>query len=821
MQNYLRASVCVFALSAAGALSAHAQVSDSPEQQADRKLDTVVVTGSIKPVRIMDTSTSTSVLTLGDITAAGPRDTGDILRSIPGVRSEASSGGGNLNLTVRGLPVSAGLKWVSLQDDGLPVLLFGDILTANVDQFIKLDETYQRIESIRGGSAATSTTNGSAAIINFISKTGEQEGGSASIRYGLDYEDYRTDLEYGGQLTDTIRFYVGGHWQQGGGLRGLDYDATSGGQFRANVTKDFENGFVRFGYKRIDKTEATFMPQPSLVRGNTVTGDFPGLSGNNETLHSPFIRAIPTVDGDGSLTTTDLADGVTTQSDTFTATLDFDVGNGWNIANKTRATNISGTFIAPFTFGVNPDANAFYADLGVDPADVTIFNGPNAGQPADNAGLQAAYGNSALAQLAVFNTEFEDLGNFVNEAKLSRSFDVGEGNMDVTVGHFLMNQNINTDWHMQALLTTVGNDAAQLDIPGQTTDGLFRHGLPFGWGGSNTYWDLEYTVSSPFVAVGYQVGNLSLDGSIRHETMQGEGYRNPGAEGPVDLNADGVIDPAETILPIPNRGVRQIQNYEFSDTAFSFGANYLINDDLAVFGRYSEGHTFNADRPFDAGCVNYVTGEGIEECIIDSTKFLEGGVKWQGDNHSLYLTAFQSEASDNNGVFTDGAPRFIRQDYEARGLELEGSYRYGGFNVFGSATWVDSEIVDAESAPGVRNDALIGNTPKRQADLIYSLTPSYSFDSIDLVVGVPIVGTTESYASAANVFTLEGYTTIGLFADYGITDQLRLSLNVANLTDEIGVTEAEGFNVDAQGNGFAAARSITGRTATIRLRYDF
>ncbi len=819
MRSHLLTGGCAFALVTAAGLGAQAQETEEPTQA--RNFDTIVVTATAKPQRIMDTSISTSVMSLDEINASSPRDTGEVLRSIPGVRSEASSGGGNLNLTVRGLPVSAGLKWVSLQEDGLPVLLFGDILTANVDQFIKLDETYSRIESVRGGSAATSTTNGSAAIINFISKTGEQEGGSASIRYGLDYDDFRTDLEYGGYLTDDLRFYIGGHWQEGGRLRGLDYNGTSGGQIRANVTKEFENGFVRVGYKRIDKSEATFMPQPSLVEGFTVKGDYPGLSANDETLHSPYIRLLPTVDGDGSLTTTDLADGVTTESDTFTATVQFDLDNGWRISNKTRSSSITGTFVAPFTWNINPDADAFYGDLGVDPSTVTIFNGPNAGEPADSAGLEALYGNASLVQLAVFNTEFEDLGNFVNEARLARTFEMGDSTLDVTVGHFLMNQNINTDWHMQNLLTTISNDAAQLSIPGQTTEGLFRHGLPFDWGGSNTYWNLEHSVSSPFVIVGYQVGNLSIEGSVRHETMKGEGGRNPGATGPVDLNGDDVIDPAEAAIPIPNRGVRQIQDYEFDDTAFSIGANYLINNDLAVFARYSEGHTFNADRPFDAGCVNYETGEGIEECIIDSTSFLEGGVKWQGDNFSLFATLFHSEATDNNGVFTDGAPRFIRQDYEAKGSELEGSLSLGNFNLVGSATWVDSEITDAESDPGVKNEALIGNTPKRQADLIYSLIPTYDFDAIDLIVGGSIVGTTDSYASAANEFTLEGFTTIGLFADYGLTDDLRLQLNVANLTDEVGITEAEGFTVDANGNGYAAARSITGRTTTLRLRYSF
>jgi hypothetical protein len=54
---------------------------------------------------------------------------------------------------VRGLPVAAGgAKFLQLQEDGLPVLEFGDIAFGNADIFLRADRSLDRIEALsRGG----------------------------------------------------------------------------------------------------------------------------------------------------------------------------------------------------------------------------------------------------------------------------------------------------------------------------------------------------------------------------------------------------------------------------------------------------------------------------------------------------------------------------------------------------------------------------------------------------------------------------------------------------------------------------------------------
>jgi outer membrane receptor for Fe3+-dicitrate len=105
-------------------------------------LDEVVVTAS--PTGRTKMKSSDSVTSVGEeaIMRSGATSAAEILRSVPGIRAESSGGEGNANITVRGAPVSAGgSRYVQMQEDGLPILLFGDIAFGTPDQFMRTDFT--------------------------------------------------------------------------------------------------------------------------------------------------------------------------------------------------------------------------------------------------------------------------------------------------------------------------------------------------------------------------------------------------------------------------------------------------------------------------------------------------------------------------------------------------------------------------------------------------------------------------------------------------------------------------------------------------------
>ena len=146
-------------------------VIDIQLQDDEESLSEVIVTGVTNPRAKIESSVSITTLQPSKINQSAPRTTAEIFRTIPGIRSESSGGEGNSNIAVRGVPISSGgSKYVQIQEDGLPVLLYGDISFGTADIFTRFDANVQKIEAIRGGSASTMSSNSPGGIINIISK---------------------------------------------------------------------------------------------------------------------------------------------------------------------------------------------------------------------------------------------------------------------------------------------------------------------------------------------------------------------------------------------------------------------------------------------------------------------------------------------------------------------------------------------------------------------------------------------------------------------------------------------------------------------------
>ncbi|MAN67155.1 MAG: TonB-dependent receptor [Hyphomonadaceae bacterium] len=820
-RNSLWLAAGAFALTSGAAFAQDA--ADAIEAEA--RLQTVVVTGVVKAggQNRLDSSISVSSLDHADLMKTAPRSTSEIFRALPGIRAESSAGGGNSNIAVRGMPLSTGgAKYVSLQEDGLPILLFGDFDFAPADGFYKVDTTLDRVESVRGGTASTLTTNGPGGIINFISKTGSTDEGSIALTTGLDHDDYRADFEYGGTLTDSLYFHIGGHWQQGGDYRDFGFDAVSGGQIRASLTRQFETGFVRVSAKWLDKAEATHMPQAAGLSGNNVTDSIAGFSASGDSLHNPYIRYGRDVDGENTINAYDLADGIRTEVKSLAMQANFDLGADIVVDARARYQDISGNFNAPFTHLV-VDADTLL-DLSYGGAAASLFNGPGAGNPVTSDSLIAATGNPYISDVTYFNTDLDDLSNFAGDLRASKSFDFGASTLDVTLGYFFMDQTFAQDWHWNRFLTSTSTHAALINVEGFTDNGILGYNQGFGWTGNNRNYDLEYQARAPYVAASWSLDTgLTLDGSVRLDTLEQTGTRTDGAGGPFDVDGDGLIDAPEAAVSL-NTGLGGTTNFEVDHTAFTIGANYLLSNALSVFGRYSEGAAFNGERQlFTSLDEGGRLVPGGEETYVDETRQFEAGLKWQEDGESLpgqldlYFTYFNAETKEDNYEITTMTA--LGNTYVSQGVETEFSYSQGGFDLTGSVTFTDAEIDASTTAP-----AYVGNTPRRQADWIWSFTPSYTVNGLGRV-GMNFTGTTDAYVDDDNVYILPGATVTNLFAEWDITEQATLSIGVNNVFDKVLFTEAEnGRAFDTDGDGTAdviIARSINGRSATATFRYRF
>lgn len=725
-------------------------------------LDTVVVTGTPIGVSKMRASVSISTLDSQQIMQSAPTNSAEILRAIPGIRSESSGGEGNANLTVRGVPISAGgARYVQFQEDGLPLLQFGDIAFVTPDMFLRADGSLDLLEVVRGGTASTMATNSPGGIINFLSKNGREKGGSIGITKGLNFDQTRYDFDYGTPISDKTRVFIGGYFRSGDSARPAGVRAEEGGQIKANITHELDNGFIRLSFKHLDDKTPMNMPVPVSTVGGHIA-ELPGIDPRTASFYSPYWTKDMVLDKNNTLVATNINDGLRVTNNAFGAEASLTLGDGWLLNEKFRKSSNSGRFISIFPADNNNTSSA-----------MTYATGPNAGK---------AYTGTAFTA-AVFNTSLDDLGSTVNDLKLSKVFALTGGKLAATLGFYTSLQNLGVTWNFNHYLLQASGDKPALLNSAKTVagaPGLLAQGTDV-WGGCcNRNIDAQYKTNAAYGNLGWESGAFNFDASLRNDKQ--------GASGTYNQAVNQHYSQANT----------KFIDYSVDHTSYSVGANYRLDKNFAVFARVSEGIAFNADR--------IMFGNPLDGSVPISTNIVkqnEAGIKWKNGTFSSFVTIFQAKTAESN--FEATTQKFTANNYDAKGAEIEASYRIGEFRLTGGMTYTKAEIVAAN------DQSVIGKTPRRQAKFVYQIAPTYTLG--DAVFGVSLIGTSKSWGDDGNTLTLPGFNVINAFLNYQITPKVQASLSVNNLGNMIGYTEVEGDG--------HAARSINGRTVRATLKYSF
>ena len=785
----------------------------------------IVVTGVARGTNRLDTSVTVSSIG-GDLTTKlAPRNTAEILRNLPGIRVEASGGEGNANISVRGLPVaSGGSKFLQLQEDGLPILEFGDIVFGNADIFLRPDLSLARIESVRGGSASTFASNSPGGIINFISKTGEEDGGAFQLSSGLDYREFRTDFAYGGHIDDRTRFELSGFYRLGDGPRDVGYDAMRGGQIKANITREFQGGYVRLYGKYLDDRGLAFLPNPVRVTGTnddpTYT-NLPNFSINEDTLHSRYIQSVRSLDGRNRPTTRNIDNGMHPLVKSVGLEGQVEIAEGLSLTERFRYSDISGDFTSPFPASVG-DAQTTANALAGAGAQLFYGSGPLGGQRITSPSTLG--GNGLLASVVLFDVDLKSLNNITNDLRLNGDFALGEGKVTVAGGFYASRQDVKTDWLWNSFFQSVQGDGRSVLVDVRTAAGVpvTQNGSP---GYSATFfgnccrrsYDMRYDTYAPFAQLGYEIGRFNVDGSLRWDFGRARGgisgaeVTGVGGLQTVDLDGNGVISaPERSVAFIPANTTARIR-YDYDYLSYSVGANYRLSQTMALFARYSRGGRANADRLLFGPLVNNRTGDLVDGAKpYDYVRQAEGGVKINAGAAAFYATVFHAKTQETNYLLSQ--QQFTSRDYKATGVELEGRVRYGIFSLAAGGTYTDAEIVRDATDP-----TIAGNRPQRQAKFVYQATPQVDLGAFS--IGANVIGTTASFTQPVNQLKMPGYTQVNGFLSVRAAPGVTLNLNGNNLFNVKGITEAEDAAIPA--NGIVRARSINGRTISASARFDF
>ena len=789
-------------------------------------------TGVAKGRDLLDTAISASTISSADLQRIGTPSIAEIVGNIPGIRAETGGTDGRTSITIRGLPLDTdGSKFLQIEEDGLPVLEFGDIYFGTQTQFLRVDLSTAQVQAIRGGSASTFASNSPGGVVNFISRTGEETGGVMQVSSGVNYGLGRVDFDYGSKIDDHWRFNIGGFYHLGEGPRATGYDAFNGGQIKFNLTRSFDNGYIRVYAKVMDDREPYLGVVPVEIGGTNANPTYTAVPGFDPRSNSAWSRNITNdqaLNQNNLPQNIDLHQGDRSKVRAIGLEAQFDVA-GWTVTDRFRYSDISGVHNETVPAGYIPAA-AIATVVGGAGAQLKYADGPLAGQIVANpAGLN---GNGLAALNLLDHADINSFDYAVNELRASRVFTLGTGKLTTTAGVYASSQDINILWSFDTSVTDFasGGNSTNLNVVTAagvpvTQGGLLSYSFIHSGGRGHRYLDVNFRTLAPFASVNYQVGKLALGGSLRYDTgkVGGAVYGSDLGGGRVgvgayDFNGDGVISAAESqtaVLPLSQPAA---VGYSYHYLSYSAGANYRIADDLSAFARYSRGGRAGADRGLYPPTFNSATGQPVAPDLAYSLiKQAEVGTKFRSGDVTIYVTGFWASSNDiNNQVAQDqnGATIVIpiNRTYSAKGIELESEARKGPFSLRLGATYTKAKIDN-----DVLNPAENGLTPRHEPTLFFTAMPQ--FDGKWISVGANIVGVASSFAQDSDLLKQPGYVLVNPFVEVRPLAHVTATLNVFNLFNKLAFSEVDSGGVPA--NGIVNILPINGRTLTASVRITF
>jgi outer membrane receptor protein involved in Fe transport len=895
------------------------------DEELGLNVEEIIVTGVAGGAEVTKFEASFSITTMNQeqMKEIAPQSTADLLGEIPGIFTEGGTAGeASNNANVRGIPSSGGFKFLPLLVDGLPMYEEPEIGFMNNDVFIRADLMTQSVETVRGGPSAVLYSHALGGAANFITRTGGSEyEGAVKVEVG-DWGHVRNDFFVSGPLTDRLTFAVGGFYRVSDGIRDPGYTGNDGGQLRGNLVWTSEDELTKVelhAHALRDKTifyqnipftiprveEAPTLDNPARVEDIQDLG----IDLATGTLASNDLRTgtIKTASGPQDY---DLANGVNPTFDIWTLKFsrDFDT---WKIENNMRKTSGTNGYNAIFA-GTPVTAEQFISDrerndvanraytaaqqCDMDSVYLSYYgvteqncgDNLNAANLTDFIDSYRSYGNFSL-QYADDGTPLDvaaspyvafqtlwlaeiEADMFVDDLRLHTSVDMwGEHNL--TFGAYFSSYNLGTHQTVTEVITDVTGSPRKLDLiatsvsgaqigPSLTDYGIYRH--------VNTHLQVDdkHEAFAFYVNDDWAI-NDRLDvnlGARWHQLNIDSNYffADTGTDiTPANVDVGSTSDTLADNSVVGLSGRVQAREAKFDQNGWTFGANYRVLDNVALFGRVSE--SFRMPRS------EVIWADRTSADPIQTIDQLEGGVKYMGETIDAFVTVFwnQFQATGSNHQYTDiedpacqvtegnlidlSECRTIegisRRGTENLGVELEAHWRpdlVPGFELSTTITWQDPEfsggnvpIVEAvteENDEGVFEttgyrtieSGIDGNIPRRFARLMTNIRPSYDLESL---TGVPVTvyGAAqylgERFGEDDNLIIYPDYWYFEAGVTGQINDQFSTQLHVTNITNEAVLTEGGNVDVNAvtvEGDrNIALGRPLMGRTIKLSLTYEF
>jgi outer membrane receptor protein involved in Fe transport len=809
-------ALAVLALVAQSQAMAQESSSLPPQDNAQKEIQQVVVTGtaSASGTRKIDTSFSITTANEEQLKMAAPSSTADVLKIVPGVYAESTGGQSGANIEVRGFPSGSDSPFVSVQMNGNPIYPVPVLSFFEGSSAFRLDDTIERVEVLRGGPSTIYSVGQPGATMNFIMKKGgDTPEGSLRFTTGTG-ELRRFDGVYSGKIAEGWYGMIGGFYRTTNGVRDAGFPADDGGQLSASLTRKLDQGELTV-YARSTSDKNAFytgVPLISSNNGHTISS-FPGFDPLKGTLMSNEMRNFTVEAGPGKPLNYDLGNGRGLNSNLIGAEFQQKM-NGWDVSNKLNYFSGNLNTIAMFT-GNNPLTAADYL------AQAIASNNGNAATLAAAGGVRATGGaisytsggaavapNQQVVQAGLWAVE-KKLRSFTDEFRVSR--DIGKDNT-VTAGAYVANYSSHDVWYLgNSHLMTATPNARLIDVrlnngvvvSNKGTDGNVFYAPIASYDGDNT---------AVFVADEWRINDrIKVDAGMRHERQRISGSISDLSSADTDNNPLTVYNNGTSMPSGSYTGLSRTD----SANSFTVGGLYKLDRNASVFVRANQGHTFiyfddlrNAGSQAVVNDTNRVPNPKVTQ--------YEVGFKTATPLYSAYVNAF---FTDFKGIsfqqITTTDVLYSVSGSKGKGVEFELALRpLAGLQLQLTGDWQDSEYKD--------NPAINGNAVQRQPKFQYRFSPSYRIPVGDMAL--KLYGTYSHigsrWADQQNTQYLPAYNTLDLGVLAELSDKLELRISGTNLNNALGLTEGNSRLVGAS-TGPINARPIFGRAWEASLAYRF
>ena len=764
---------------------------------AEPAAEEIVVVGTAGAgVRRQSAAFAVTTVDRAAIEKLNPQSTADLLRIVPGITVESSGGQNGANIFVRGFPSGGDAEFVTFQLEGVPVFPPPTLSFLENSQLVRLDETLDRVEAVRGGTGPLYGAGQPGLTVNVVQKRGtDQLHGLAKVS-GTDFGTIRGDGYVSGPLGHDTTALIGGYYASGNGIRDPRFTAEEGGQISANIEHKFARGSITIFGRYLNDHGQWLLPIPIAQTNGQISG-YPGFDYGSGTLVGPETRVTTRNDG----TRVNLANGRGAKVGSAGLNFDYEVVNEIKFRDRFNWLHGTANTTGLVPSGTPTTAGAVAAGYGSGETTATI------GQLSlvNGGGVIANAANLPVAIAGIWT-----VGKRIDAEVNDGSFEWKHRRNTLTVGFYYAHTEAHDDWNLgNNILLTLEPNARRLNLTLADGRVATRDGFIGGsfFRENNDYGSDDYAV---YVNDEWQLTDqLRVDGGFRWQEHDVDGQLANLSSADLDGNPNTLYDNGNTVFAPGFSTFR----YRGNDFAGSAGLNYDYNRHLGGFLRYSRGNVF----PFFDNLRS-----GLPQTQkVDS---YEAGLKITYPFARAYVTYFHNDFTGlATTQITNGAPIVSTGGAKTDGVELEGAITpFTGFNFGFAATYLDSHYVNFFSNGGLLDDS--GNQTQRQPRWSFRLAPSYEHritEDVKASIFSSFYYTGDRYSDVENTQVLPEYVKWDLGIAATVREKLTFQVSADNLTNELGLTEGNPRVIGTQGNGAIYARPILGRSITFSAAYKF